>query len=143
MSCTAAHIIKLCAVNFLNGNFLVTSFCEDSHNRTALFTLCNKMFVVSFFRNIAFQKFLSAKAIKFVLWFWYILPACNQFDIFLHSIEGKSIEPVQKSGLAFFLHCLLINKKNIRSNASFLGCIFSILLLFLCFFVLRLKRSHL
>ena len=53
-----------------------------SASNIEVFTACNKAFVVSFFRNIAFWKFLSAKAIKFVLWFWYILPACNQFDIF-------------------------------------------------------------
>ena len=53
-----------------------------SASNIEVFTVCNKVFVVSFFRNIAFRKFLSAKAIKFVLWFWYILPACNQFDIF-------------------------------------------------------------
>jgi len=85
-----------------------------SGSNIEVFTVHNKVFVVSFFRNIAFRKFLSAKAIKFVLWFWYILPACNQFDIFLHAIKGKSIDPIQKSGLAFFLHCLYNKKKRTK-----------------------------
>ena len=38
-----------------------------SASNIEVFTVCNKVFVVSFFINIAFRKILSAKAIKFVL----------------------------------------------------------------------------
>ena len=38
-----------------------------SGSNIEVFTVRNKVFVVSFFINIAFRKILSAKAIKFVL----------------------------------------------------------------------------
>ena len=94
-----------------------------SDSNIEVFTVFNKVFVVSFFRNLAFWKILSAKAIKFALWFWYILPIRNQFDIFLHVIEGKSIELVQNQGLHFFFIASIM-RKNARNNASFLGLYF-------------------
>jgi len=47
-----------------------------------VFAVFNKVFVVSFFRNIALLSFSSAKALNFAALFWYIRPVCNQFDIF-------------------------------------------------------------
>ena len=65
-----------------------------SGSNIEVFTVCNKVFVVSFFRNLAFWKILSAKALKSAGLFWNIFPVCNQFDIFLHVIKGKSIDPI-------------------------------------------------
>jgi len=87
------------------------------------------MFVVSFFINLAFWKFLSAKVLNSPCLFWYILPVCNQFDIFSFFNDIKNIYPVQKSGLAFFLLCPY-NEKNARFNASF----FAIIFLVSCFY---------
>jgi len=82
-----------------------------SGSNIEFFTVCSKVFVASFFRNIAFWKFLSAKALKLVGLFWSISPSVTNLTHFLHAIKGKSIDPIQKSGLAFFLHCLYNKKK--------------------------------
>ena len=68
-----------------------------------VFTVCNKVFVVSFFRNIAFWKILSAKALKFVLMVLVHSPSSvTSLTYFLHSVEGKSIEPSPKIRACIF-----------------------------------------
>ena len=76
-----------------------------------VFTVSNKVFVVSFFRNIALLSFSSAKALNFAALFWYILPVCNRFDIFSSFRAEESIYHAQKTGLAFFLICPYNEKK--------------------------------
>ena len=91
-------------------------FFSDSN--IEVFTGFNKVFVVSFFRNIALLSFSSAKALKFALWFWYILPVCNQFDIFSSFCAEGSIYHAKKQGLLFFLFAPIM-RKNARSSAAF------------------------
>jgi len=82
-----------------------------SDSNIEVFTVFNKVFVVSFFRNIALLLFSSAKVLNFVTLFWYIRPICNQFDIFSSFCAEGSIYHAQKTGLAFFLICPYNEKK--------------------------------
>ena len=91
-------------------------FFSDSN--IEVFAVFNKVFVVSFFRNIALLSFSSSKALNFVALFWYILPACNQFDIFSSFCAEESIYHTKKQGLLFFLFAPIM-RKNARSSAAF------------------------
>ena len=96
-------------------------FFSDSN--IEVFAVFNKVFVVSFFRNIALLSFSSAKALNFAALFWYILPTCNQFDIFSSFYVKESIYHAKKQGLLFFLFAPIM-RKNARSSAAFFAFYF-------------------
>ena len=89
-----------------------------SGSNIEVFTVFNKVFVVSFFRDIALLSFSSAKALNFAVLFWYIRPVCNQFDIFPSFCAEENIYHAQKQGLLFFLFAPIMRKKA-RSSAAF------------------------
>ena len=88
-----------------------------------VFTVFNKVFVVSFFRNIALLLFSSAKALNFAALFWYIRPICNQFDIFPSFCAEENIYHAKKQDLLFFLFAPIM-RKNARSSAAFFAFYF-------------------
>ena len=90
-------------------------FFSDSN--IEVFAVFNKVFVVSFFRNIVLLSFSSAKALNFAALFWYILPTCNQFDTFSSFCAEESIYHAKKQGLLFFLFAPIM-RKNARSSAA-------------------------
>jgi len=87
------------------------------------FTVSNKVFVVSFFRNIVLLSFSSAKALNFAALFWYIFPACNQFDTFPSFCAEENIYHAKKQDLLFFLFAPIM-RKNARSSAAFFAFYF-------------------
>ena len=88
-----------------------------------VFTVSNKVFVVSFFRNIVLLSFSSAKALNFAALFWCIFPACNQFDIFSSFCAEENIYHTKKQDLLFFLFAPIMGK-NARSSAAFFAFYF-------------------
>ena len=90
-------------------------FCDSN---IEVFAVFNKVFVVSFFRNIAFLSFSSAKVLNFAALFWYIFPPCNQFDTFPSFCAEENIYHAKKQGLLFFLFAPIM-RKNARSSATF------------------------
>ena len=96
-------------------------FFSDSN--IEVFTVFNKVFVASFFRNIVLLSFSSAKALNIVALFWYIRPVCNQFDIFSSFCAEESICHAKKQGLLFFLFAPIM-RKNARSSAAFFAFYF-------------------
>ena len=60
-----------------------------SGSNIEVFTVRNKVFVVSFFRNIAFWKILSAKALKLVGLFWNISPSVTNLTYFARHQRQK------------------------------------------------------
>ena len=90
-----------------------------SGSNIEVFTVCNKVFVVSFFRNIAFWKILSAKALKLVGLFWNISQSVTNLTHFCTSSKAKVLNPSKNQGLHFFFIASIM-RKNARKNASFL-----------------------
>ena len=105
-----------------------------------VFTVSNKVFVVSFFRNIVLLSFSSAKALNFAALFWYIFPACNQFDIFSSFCAEESIYHTKKQGLLFFLFAPIM-RKNARSSAAFFTFNFQYLAFIFIFFASASKGA--
>ena len=91
-----------------------------SASNIEVFTVRNKVFVVSFFRNIAFLEILSAKALKLVRLFWNISPSVTNLTYFCTPSKEKVLALSKNQGLHFFFIASII-RKNVRSNASFLG----------------------
>ena len=83
-----------------------------------VFAVFNKVFVVSFFRNIALLSFSSEKALNFAALFWYIRPICNQFDTFPSFYAEENSYHAKKQDLLFFLFAPIM-RKNARSSAAF------------------------
>ena len=94
-----------------------------SGSNIEVFTVRNKVFVVSFFRNIAFWEILSAKALKLAGVFWNISPSVTDLTYFCRSSKAKVLILSKNQGLRFFFIASII-RKNVRSNASFLGSYF-------------------
>jgi hypothetical protein len=94
-----------------------------SGSNIEVFTVHNKVFVVSFFRNIAFWEILSAKALKLVGLFWNISPSVTNLTYFCTLSKAKVLIPSKNQGLHFFFIAPII-RKNVRSDASFLGSYF-------------------
>ena len=94
-----------------------------SGSNIEVFTVRNKVFVVSFFRNIAFWEILSAKALKLVGVFWNISQSVTDLTYFCTQSKIKVLILSKNQGLRFFFIASII-RKNVRSNASFLGSYF-------------------
>jgi len=94
-----------------------------SGSNIEFFTVCSKVFVASFFRNIAFWKFLSAKALKLVGLFWNISPSATNLTHFCMLSKAKVLILSKNQGLHFFFIASIM-RKNVRSTASFLGSYF-------------------
>ena len=94
-----------------------------SGSNIEVFTVRNKVFVVSFFRNIAFWEILSAKALKLVGVFWNISPAVTDLTYFCMPSKAKVLILSKNQGLHFFFIASII-RKNVRNNASFSGLCF-------------------
>ena len=94
-----------------------------SGSNIEVFTVRSKVFVVSFFRNIAFRKILSAKALKFVGLFCNISQSVTNLTHFCTPSKAKVMILSKNQGLHFFFIASII-RKNARSNASFLGSYF-------------------
>ena len=94
-----------------------------SGSNIEVFTVRNKVFVVSFFRNIAFWKILSAKALKLVELFWNISPSVTNLTHFRMLSKAKVLILSKNQGLHFFFIASIM-RKNARKNASFLGLYF-------------------
>ena len=94
-----------------------------SGSNIEFFTVCSKVFVASFFRNIAFWKILSAKALKLVELFWNISPSVTDLTHFCTPSKAKVLILSKNQGLHFFFIASII-RKNARSAASFLGSYF-------------------
>ena len=94
-----------------------------SGSNIEVFTVRNKVFVVSFFRNIAFWEILSAKALKLAGVFWNVSPSVTDLTYFCRSSKIKVLILSKNQGLRFFFIASII-RKNVRSNASFLGSYF-------------------
>jgi hypothetical protein len=91
-----------------------------SGSNIEVFTVRNKVFVVSFFRNIAFWENLSAKALKLSEMFWNISPSVTDLTYFCIPSEAKVLILSKNQGLHFFFIASII-RKNVRNNASFSG----------------------
>jgi hypothetical protein len=94
-----------------------------SGSNIEVFTVRNKVFVVSFFRNIAFWEILSAKALKLAGAFWNISPFVTDLTYFCVPSKAKVLILSKNQGLHFFFIASII-RKNVRSNASFSGSYF-------------------
>ena len=94
-----------------------------SASNIEVFTVRNKVFVVSFFRNIAFLEILSAKALKLVRLFWNISPSVTNSAYFCTPSKAKVLNPSKNQGLHFFFIASIM-RKNARKSASFLGSYF-------------------
>ena len=94
-----------------------------SASNIEVFTVRNKVFVVSFFRNIAFLEILSAKALKLVGVFWNISPSVTNSAYFCTPSKAKVLNPSKNQGLHFFFIASIM-RKNARKSASFLGLYF-------------------
>ena len=94
-----------------------------SGSNIEFFTVCSKVFVASFFRNIAFWKFLSAKALKLVGLFWNISPSATNLTHFCMLSKAKVLILSKNQGLHFFFIASIM-RKNVRSAASFLDSYF-------------------
>ncbi|WP_436714116.1 hypothetical protein, partial [Faecalibacterium prausnitzii] len=94
-----------------------------SGSNIEVFTVRNKVFVVSFFRNIAFWEILSAKALKLAGVFWNISPSVTDLTYFCTPSKAKVLILSKNQGLRFFFIASII-RKNVRSNASFSGLYF-------------------
>ena len=82
-----------------------------SGSNIEVFTVRNKVFVVSFFRNIAFRKILSAKALKLIGFFWNISPSVTNLTYSCTPSKEKVLILCKNQGLHFFFIASIIKKR--------------------------------